>query len=533
MNANTLPVPVAGGGVQGPIAATDDAVKRTLARYTRAKATWTTWSGLWRDCYTFTLPGRASFDNLTQGQSRTLDIYDETAVVGLQEFASKICNTMLPNGMRWLDLRAGRAIPPKERERVNRELADVTEYAFEVIHNSNFSAQAQEAMLDCGIGTGLLSIEPGDWNSIVMTRAVPMAEAVLDVGPFNINDAVFSERSMRVADIRVEWPGAELPRELVERGQSDPSTRVKILSATERDWTVPGEYHNFRLIWLDGQRQLLNYRFAGIGSSPWVPFSWTKSAGETYGRGPVLNALSAIKTANLTVQLILENADVAVSGLWQSDNPDILNTDTVRLLPGTILPKQQGSAGLEGIETPARFDVAQLILDEMRQNIKRALYVDQFAPLNQTPMSATEVQLRQADLADRIGSAYGRLENELAATTLRRVLYILQSQGRITLPRVDGREVQIVPVSPLARQQRASDVLAIDRYLGQLNQYFGPEMTNILIKGEEAARILGELHGVPLKMIRSDEERQAMIEQLKAAAAQGTQAAGQAGMPVA
>ena len=36
---------------------------------------------------------------------------------------------------------------------------------------------------------------------------------------------------------------------------------------------------------------------------------WQKVAGEIYGRGPLLNALSAIKTTNLTIELILENAN--------------------------------------------------------------------------------------------------------------------------------------------------------------------------------------------------------------------------------
>ena len=43
----------------------------------------------------------------------------------------------------------------------------------------------------------------------------------------------------------------------------------------------------------------------GLGSNPFVCFRWGKCAGEIYGRGPLLNALSAIKTTNLTIELIL------------------------------------------------------------------------------------------------------------------------------------------------------------------------------------------------------------------------------------
>jgi len=35
-----------------------------------------------------------------------------------------------------------------------------------------------------------------------------------------------------------------------------------------------------------------------------------------YGRGPVFNAMAAIKTTNLTVELILQNAQMAISGIY-------------------------------------------------------------------------------------------------------------------------------------------------------------------------------------------------------------------------
>ena len=49
-------------------------------------------------------------------------------------------------------------------------------------------------------------------------------------------------------------------------------------------------------------------------------------------------------------------------------------------------------------------------------------------PNQSTPMSATEVAERQADLSRQIGAAFGRLQSEMVTPVLQRVIYILKSK---------------------------------------------------------------------------------------------------------
>ena len=78
------------------------------------------------------------------------------------------------------------------------------------------------------------------------------------------------------------------------------------------------------------------------GQTPMYASAFSKASGEIYGRGPLINALSAIKTTNLTIELVLENAQMAISGVYQMDDDGIINTDTINLVPGTIIPKLWG-----------------------------------------------------------------------------------------------------------------------------------------------------------------------------------------------
>jgi hypothetical protein len=266
----------------------------------------------------------------------------------------------------------------------------------------------------------------------------------------------------------------------------------------------------------------------GVGSNPYVCFRWTKCAGEVYGRGPLINALSAIKTTNLTIELILENAQMAISGIYQMDDDGVVNPDTIQLVPGSIIPKAMGSNGLQPIQSAGKFDVAQLVLSDMRLNIKNALYNDMLGNPDRTPASATEVAERMADLSRRMGAAFGRLQSELVQPVIQRVIYILKKQGRIELPTVNGREVKIRATSPLAQAQANQDITTVARFLEMVGGVFGPEMLQLLIDGEESAIYLAKKFGVPERLIRDKEQR----KQIAALAQQAAQQQQQQGIPV-
>ena len=171
--------------------------------------------------------------------------------------------------------------------------------------------------------------------------------------------------------------------------------------------------------------------------------------------------------------------------------------------------------------------MANIVLNDMRSNIKRALYNDMLGDPNKTPASATEVAERMADLSRRIGSAFGRLQAEMVQPVLQRVVYILKKQGRIELPSINGREVKIRSVSPLAQAQANQDISAVSRYLQLVGTSFGPETLNILINSEDVAVYLAKKFGVPDTLVRDKVER----EQLLQAAQQYAQAQQQGEVP--
>lgn len=503
----------------------DQIAKNYIARYEKAKVKRENFVPLFEECYEYALPQRESFYHETIGQRRDDKIFDETAVVGVQEFASRLQSGLVPNFARWADLTAGSEIPKEQRDEVNNDLDEVTDYVFEVIQNSNFAQEVHESFMDLAVGTGVLVCEEGDAISPVRFSAIPLPHVILDTGPDDKIDHVFRERkNIRFDQLIQLYPKMKPEPELASMMQNSGDRTTTVLEIVCRNYQTPNQesYYHYAIC-MTTKSVIFKREMNGVGSNPFICFRWSKCAGEVYGRGPLINALSSIKTTNLTIELILENAQMSISGIYQMEDDGVINPDTINLVPGTIIPKAMGSAGLQPIQAAGRFDVAQLVLNDMRLNIKRALYNDMLGDPNRTPASATEVAERMADLSRRIGSAFGRLQAELVQPVLQRVIYILKKQGRIEVPTVNGREVKVKSISPLAQAQANQDITAVARFLELANSSFGPEMMQLLINSEETAAYLAKKFGVPDTLIRDETERKQIVAMMQQMAQQQQQ----------
>jgi len=508
----------------------DNIAKHFIEKYRKAKAFREQWVSLFEECYEYALPQRESFYYEEHGQRRDEKIFDETAVVGTQEFASRLQSGIVPNFARWADFVSGSEVDPQEREEVDNQLDEVTNYVFEVLQNSNFSQEVHESFMDLAVGTGILCVEEGDSLNPINFSAIPLPHVVLDTGPDDRIDHVFRERKkVKFDHLPLMFPKSTFDSKVTSQmGSNRETTVLELVCRDYRQPNVEAYYHY--AICLTTETVLHSKEMSGVGSNPFICFRWSKCAGEVYGRGPLINALSSIKTTNLTIQLILENAQMSISGIYQMEDDGVINPDTINLVPGTIIPKAMGSAGLQPIQAAGRFDVAQLVLGDLRLNIKRALYNDMLGNPDKTPATATEIAERMADLSRRMGASFGRLQAELVQPLLQRVVYILKKQGRIEIPTVNGREIKVRSVSPLAQAQSNQDISVVSRFLEMIGNGFGPDMLQLLIDGEQTAVYLAKKFGVPESLIRDEEQRKQIAEAARQLAEQ--QAMQQGMMPV-
>lgn len=476
---------------------------------------------LYRDCYEFALPQRQLYgywEGNSVGNKKMNRVFDSTAINSTQRFSNRLQSGIFPPQRKWCKIEPGNDIPPERKTEVQAVLDVYNEKMFSVIKQSNFDIAIGEFLLDLSVGTACMLVLPGDDIAPINFIPVPMFLVAYEEGANGQVDKVYRKMRMKGESITQQWKDAELPPSVQQRIDSKPTDDVDLLEATtydaERgDWC----YHVID----SSSREEIVYR--RMKSSPWVISRYMKVAGEIYGRGPLITALPDIKTLNKTLELVLKNASLAISGVYTAADDGVLNPQTVRITPGAIIPvaRNGGPQGesLRALPRAGDFNVSQIVINDLRMNIKRILLDESLPPDNMSARSATEVVERMKELAQNLGSAFGRLINETMLPLVSRVLQVMDERGLIDLPlRVNGLEVKVTPVAPLAMAQNMEEINSVVQFL-QLTQSLGNEGA-LAVKMGDLIDYFGDKLGVPAALRTSAAERAYLIEEQRKLAQQ-------------
>jgi hypothetical protein len=512
------------GNSSPPVSGGDKTINMVLDKFKKAKQRWNSWADIWEECYDYVIPHRESFYQESAAQRRTENIYDETAVVGLPKFASRLQLGFFPPNGRAFRLMPGPEFPKEQITKAfQQQLDQITDLLHEGLRNSNFNAELHEGFQDLGLGTMNLLVEEGRFIGDLHFTSVPPTNLAILPGSLDSISGWFRwNYDMELREIPLKYPKAKLSQQMQSQLSRNPNRKTKIVEATCLNTKKRYEdVYDYYLISETDNQILEQYEMKGRGSVPWITTRWSKSGFEVWGRGPVLQAMPAIKTLNLTVQLILENAEMAISGSFVYDDDGVFNPDNVTIQPGTFIPRSPGSR-IDTLQNAGRFDVAQLVLDDMRRNVRKALYIDELdtRPNARTPLSATEVSERLADVARDMGAVAGRMQKEFLTPLVERLIAIYTAQGLVELPKVDGRTIRIVPVSPLLRAQDQQDVSDFVRFQQTVAGTFGPEITAALYNQEEVIKFLASKFGIKEELLADSQQVQQnaqLIQQLMSA----------------
>ena len=458
--------------------------EQILARHASAAERRRPLEATWQACYDHALPAHGA-----------APLFDATAADAAEQLAASLLAELAPPWSRWFALAPARGMDAEAEQALAATLTEVADTLPGHLDRSNFALELHQAFLDLVVaGTGVLSIEeapPGE-TSALRFRAVPLREAVLEEGGSGRLDTVFRALRLTAEELHLRFPSSALPLSYGEDGAK--------LRVVEAAWPDPRSGHRFAAV-LDAEDGPPVLLASGLfAENPFVAFRWLKLPGESYGRGPVAKALPDIRTANKVVELILKNASIAATGIWQAEDDGVLNPATIRLVPGAIIPKAAGSAGLTPLAAPGNFDVSQLVLRDLRERIRGALLADRIAQVERAAMTATEVMERSATAARLLGATYGRLQVELLTPLIARCLAVLRRRGEIPHLALDGREVRLVYASPLARVQARADAADTILFLEAAAKLGGEAAASI--DAGAAARWLGRTLGAPPEILR-------------------------------
>ncbi len=399
--------------------------------YNRAVEMRAPWLRRWDDALRYTMP--TSDDDVAT-------LFDATASDAADNLAASIYTLMTPPESMWMTL-----VPESE---LSPDPSGATNILRANLNDSNFYTVIHQCYMDLVIlGTACLFMAeaPIGASSAFTFTAIPMSDIAI------LPNAVFHTTTMPACDVIERYPTWTAPANLRDTIKQNPQTPLKLVqSLVGTEFTA----------WLDVGGDIEN-NIVSTGTfetNPYIIFRWSLASGELYGRGPVMRALPDIKTANKVVELVLKNATIAVSGIWQADDDGVINLNNINLTPGAIIPKAVGSSGLTPLTSASDFDVSQLILKDLRERIRHALLADRLGLLSDKEMTATEIIARNCDMMRILGATYGRLLHEFIRPLCDRGLQILSRRGMIDPIRLHG-DAELKYIAPIAQMTAVESVL--------------------------------------------------------------------------
>ena len=132
------------------------------------------------------------------------------------------------------------------------------------------------------------------------------------------------------------------------------------------------------------------------------------------------------------------------------------------------------------------------------------------------------------ELSSNLGSAFGRLITETMVPLISRILYVMDDRGLIEMPlKVNGLEVKVVPISPIAQAQSMGDIQKIMQWV-EMSSALGPE-GQMSVKTGNIPDYVADKMGIPADLRTTPQERQQMMEQAAAMMQAQAQAEAQQG----
>jgi len=477
-------------------------------------------------------------------------IYDSTAVMSSQHLASSLHNGITSAVAQWFTLQF-RQKKLNDNVEAKRWLDECTMKVWREIQDGNFSSEINECYQDLvNYGTCILTEEEiGDgikWEGFVF-RSIPVKEMYFECDSENNVMNLYRHMQWTLGQLVDKFGKEALPHDMQAAYESEsynPDTKFDIVFCIYRrdNKYKRGKIYNKRIAEKErpyGYKYVLKECREQIGKEggyhemPAFVGRWRKTNSSMWGNSPAMVALSDTMTLNRLIELGLYAAEKAI-------DPPTLTTQ--RGLIGDLdlnaggLTVVRDLKELAPFESKARFDVQQKEIERLQGNIKECFFINQLMlpPMGGTPATATEINVRLAQLERLMGATITRIA-DLLDMVLKRTFYGMYRMGQMPdLPDVlkqENAELDIQYMGAMFKTQEASAMQNIERWaamVGQLGQIH-PEVLDIpdwdaMVR--ETARMLGvpaTLEALQADIDAKRKDRDAKTQAMDAANIRGAQ----------
>ena len=488
-------------------------------RYRRLKNERSVWESHWEEIAERVLPRSRIFTGeQTPGDKRTSKLYDATAALACERFASAVESLLTPRGARWHQLRSTNPLINRDND-AGRWFDQVTNimFAYRYSPKSFFSSQMHEGYMSIGaFGTAGMFVDEHPEGGL-MYRHVHLSDLYIAENEMGRIDTVFRKFKVTARQAMRMFEDGNLSDNIRKLASDRPDDEVELLHVccprTDRDPTARDRKNRkfFSGYYDVTEEQLIEE--SGMDDMGYILSRYNTGPREIYGRSPAMTCLPDIKMINEMSKTVIRAGQKAV------DPPLIIADDGV-ILPVNSKPGAATFARMDGrsqapiqpLFTGARVDIGLEMMEQRRRMINDSFLVTLFQILVESPqMTATEVLQRSQEKGALLAPTVGRQQSETLGPLIERELSVLSEQGLIPpkppILEEAGDEYEIEYVSPLTQAMRAPEGVGILRTLESVQAIAAIDpgvMDNF--DADEITRTLAEINGAPARIMRGQDE---------------------------
>lgn len=473
-------------------------------RYNSAKYVADLWIPIMQASFFYAVPFRNRYylpGKEFQGTIQNTRVYDTTAVEGVTTFVSKLHESMTPPLTQWAYLEVDKSMITDSDDENNIKILEEAQMIlnaymkrlFVYIHQSNFDVVINECYYDLSIGTAALVINQHTDEQPFLCTSIPMDKlAIEEAVNGNIESWFRTWQNLKIMELHTRWPGIVISDSLYQLVAADPDAVIKnVYEGVAYFVNQPKKY--CYAVWADNDLLYVQW----LDSNPGIVWRWKKTNNETWGRGPVMEALPSIISLNEMARVELASANLNTFRPYMGFSDAIFNPHTFKLEPFTIIPiapiGSNGQVPLIPLPNSADPSFAQLTLADLRMQIKALLFAEQPQDSRGVqPQTVYELSLKQANLSEKVGPLFSRMQQEFIWPAIKRFSFILNSMGILPYPEIGGIPIVFKYKSPLDLVQGRADIERFSQWVQLMQGIMGPDATQIYINPKTTPYLLAQ-----------------------------------------
>lgn len=501
----------------------DNEVQWLLKRRNAALVKKQMFGSLFQKTYRLSQPNRNVFDMRPIGQNpntfniQGMDIawyvFDLTLSHACDVWVNEIINALCPAGKSWFKFVSGSEIPEGQQSEVDKKLQKRTELFFHYLHKSNFQQIVTECFWDVVVSTGFMTINEGpDESTPWIFYSNPPDAIYAEEGPYGIYDSYFRDwTKLKIEIAEVMWPQMTRPH-LLEKDNLDESliTLYEILyyDYSKKIW-------EYRVVHPDSQTICYKRRDK---TSAFVGWRVKKLSGETYGRGPAMDAAPAAGTINQALYDEIVSANFMALPMYMGFEDGVFNPNNFQMTPNTVLacaPTASGTWPLQPVPAAGNVQWSMLILEELREQIHNIMHTSPLPAIDDPKATATEILTRDKKNKENRAAQYSRIQQEFFGPFVERCIDLLRRKGLWDDIEVNGEIIKVQFETPLVSSQGQQDVIDMLQHIQFIQGLYGQEAASGFYNIEKMPTWAAKKLGVDLEMVKDEDEMIEILENME------------------